>query len=906
MKPTRIVALLLSAPALVAQAPSTFTLANASVEAGITLKDGHLASESLAWVRGPGAVLATDGGFRLEVVWNDWVAPGKANNGDVLCRFSNADFTLDTQDRRTTALGEELSLVFKGPEHLGVEVRYVLGKGAHYLRRRIRVFEFPHAQYQRKENGPTGHLLHALYTYDAVLSGPAGVIKAGGFGQPVALELKGGGAFAGLEWPAADNAVETQGGVLRLRSGQEMGEPIDFQGVWGETAVLAVTPDAFVKDWFTRYLEDVRVAKQRPYTLYNSWYDLRHADYPRVKPHQVMNEENALRIARMMRENMVEKHGITMDAFVLDDGWDVYQSAWTLRKASFPNGLKPVVDELKKSGTRLGIWYGPTGGYSFHTRRTDWFAQNGYEVTDNNMLSVVGPKYAGLFGQRTSEMAKEGVAYFKWDGFQFVDNNPKNGGPIGLYSRRKAMKNVIDFCARARAINPDMFLNLTSGTWLSPWWLRFADQIWMDGGDYGSADVPSISTRDSSITYRDMVLYEDFTTKGLWFPTSNLMTHGIIKGHIDVSEIGKGEPLTKFADEVVSYLARGVTMYELYIAPDILTEGEWTVLSDSLKWARANFDVFKRGEMVGGDPGKSEPYGHVHFKGGDGFLAVRNPDIKAASLRVKLDPAQGLDPGARDLVLERVYPTRWVAPRTFRAGDVVELPLLGYESAVYQVRSLKDVKEPLLAGVTFEVRAEKGRERVLSALEVEPGAKVLNPEALKGLKVDGKSFDPARVAELRPAAAAFVEKVEVKGGGAGLQAAFTLDGSARQATFGLLLRPAKAAPGTAGPVATLTVDGVKAEAQMVDAKGVWAWYTVPVQPGAHRVEVALAADAKKPAPWEGNVQVWLTGTQVLAGPTLALKGRAEAAPRLQPPTGRGAMELPRSVKLGETSLQVRP
>lgn len=912
---SRIACLLLAAPVLFAQAPpesGSFQLSNGKVKASLALREGHLVSERLEtlqdWAKGqgPGALLETDGGFRVDLVWNDWQAPGKANNGDVLCQFTAKDFTFATQTQRKVKDGEELSLIFKGPEHLGLEVSWVLGAQAHYLRRRLRVFEFPHEQYSRKGNSPTGHLLHALYTYDAAVATPAKVQKAGGFGQPVALELQGGGAFAGLEWPSADNAFQGQ----RLRCGQEFGEQIGFEGVWGETAVLAVTPNTYVRDWFTRYFDAIRVTPQRPYTLYNSWYDLRHAQYPRVQPHQVMNEENVLRIAKLVRENMVEKNGITMDAFVLDDGWDVYKSDWVLRKEQFPNGLKPVVEELKKSNTRLGIWYGPTGGYSFHGVRADWFRDNGYEVTDSNMLSVVGPKYAALFQKRTTDMAKDGVAYFKWDGIQFVDNNPRNGGPIGLYSRRVAMKNVIGFCDSVRKVNPDMFLNVTSGTWLSPWWMKYADQIWMDGGDFGAAEVPSISTRDSSITYRDMILYDDLHTKDLWFPVSNLMTHGILKGHIDVENIGKGEPLTKFADEVAFYLARGVTMYELYIAPDIMNDGEWKVLSESLKWARANFDTLKRGEMVGGDPGKSEAYGHVHFAKDKGFLALRNPDIKPTTLTVKLDPASGLSPEAKELVLERVYPTRWVAPTTYKAGDELKLPLQGYEAAIYQLRALSDVKEPLLADVVFESRASQGKEQVLEVLQVGPGAKVLNPSVLKALQVGGKAFDPAGLGKLLPATEAFVQGAAVQGEGHHATASFTLAPSQRLATFGVLLRPAKVDLGKADPKVTLTVDGQAAKAERVDAKGVWSWYTVSLAPGSHRVDLDLAPGAATKdvvaGPWSGSAQFWLTGTQAVPAVTVKLKGKTATEPRPLPPTGRGALELPRTIKLGATSLHTQP
>jgi hypothetical protein len=226
---------------------------------------------------------------------------------------------------------------------------------------------------------------------------------------------------------------------------------------------------------------------------------------------------------------MIEKHHISLDAFVLDDGWDVYQSDWQLRKETFPNGLKPLADTLKKMGTSLGLWMGPTGGYSFRMKRVNWMKEHGYEVVgtgrDYSMLCLGGKKYSELFRKRiTGFVANDGVAYFKWDGIQF-----------SIYSRRAIMESVIEKCRAVRAVNPNVYLNITSGTWLSPWWVKYANQIWMQGEDYGYADVPSISQRDAAMTYKDMVLYDDFKNHDWWFPVANLMTHGSSRGTLKPS-----------------------------------------------------------------------------------------------------------------------------------------------------------------------------------------------------------------------------------------------------------------------------------------------------------------------------------------------------------------------------------
>ncbi len=779
-------------------AGTDLTLERNGLKATVTVTEGRLTGDRLEMAAEAGpVVLATDGGFSVEVVWTDWSAPGKANNADNLCRFGPKDFRLVKNGRRPRAEGgDELVLSFEGPEGLELSVAYALDPKGPYLRRRLTLLD------------PKGrnHFLHALESVDAALTVPALLVKEGGFGQPVAFTLSRGGAFVALEWPASENLAFESAGKIRLRAGEIVGETIPKEGIAGASAVYGLAPDDRVKLHFMRYVDTIRAGRLRPYTLYNSWYDLRSAEYPKVGPSQVMNEENVTRIVRLLRTNMVAKHGIALDACVLDDGWDVYRSDWVLRPVQFPNGLSPIVEELKKTRTRLGLWLGPTGGYSFRKERVGWMREHGYETAGDQMW-VGGPRYGALLQNRVEEFTRAGVGYFKWDGFQFVASGPGLGTPPGLYSRRAALARVANMAGAVRALDPDVFLNITSGTWLSPWWLLFADQIWMGGEDYGAADVPSISTRDSSITYRDLVLFEDFRENGFWFPIANLMTHGVLKGTIDIGEIGKGEPLSKFADEVVFYVARGVTMYELYISPDVLSEGEWRVLADALRFARSRFDLLSTGEMVGGSPLRKEAYGYAHYRGGRGLLAVRNPDVAPQEISVTLAPADGLDPEARDLVLSRIYPTRWVAPRLYRAGEVVRLPLAGYEAAVYELTPLSDLKEPLLAGVVYEERESSGKSRLLSVLETSPEAKILNPEAVESMTVNGGKAD---LASLTVPSRPFGEVRRSKKSPTGLTLEFSVAAAARTAILAVLVKPDEAFSGKADPKVTLVLNGVKA------------------------------------------------------------------------------------------------
>ncbi len=207
------------------------------------------------------------------------------------------------------------------------------------------------------------------------------IVKRGEFGQPCAADFSHGGVFFGIEYPSGTNVLQqATGNQLELSCRQLIGQVVRKQWVESDWVVEGLAPNHYVKDWFFNYLPDIKVAPNRPYALYNSWYDLRSPMYPGVKPDHVMNEKNILHIIDLFQKDMIKPYGIHLDAFVLDDGWDVYESDWIMRKNTFPNGVKPIVDALKPLGTTLGMWLGPTGGYSFRMKRINWMKEHGYET----------------------------------------------------------------------------------------------------------------------------------------------------------------------------------------------------------------------------------------------------------------------------------------------------------------------------------------------------------------------------------------------------------------------------------------------------------------------------------------------------------------------------------------------
>jgi len=887
--------------------PVAHMIANDAVRLTVLTENGRLVSDRLEVLPGWGADrgndgtggITTDADFGLDVMVTDWQAPGRANNGDNPVMFTKSDFDFVSAASADLPGGaRELTLRFDSKKTtLGLELTYRIEPGDFYARKKITL----------SDTAFGFHYLRWLWTARAEVSGVRSVIKNGGFGQPVAILTAGGGAFFGLEYPTADNRIEEpRSGRAAVRCGQEMGMEITGEAVGGEWVVIGVTPDRFVKKWFMEYVDRIRVAPLRPYTLYNSWYDLRSPEYPRVPSEHWMGEESALRMAGLLRENMVEKHGIALDAFVLDDGWDVYESDWELRKREWPRGLKPLTDDLKKTNTSLGIWVGPTGGYSFRTRRLGWMKEHGYEVVgktrNDMMLCLAGKKYSELFKKRVTDfVAADGAAYFKWDGIQFSCSEPDHGHPVGIYSRRAVMESLIGMCRAVREKNPATFLNITSGTWLSPWWVKYANTIWMQGADYGYSDVPSISRRDAAITYRDFILYDDFVNLDLWFPIANLMTHGIIKGKLQLLGTAE-EPIDKFTDDVLLYFARGISMYELYISPDILNEGEWRSISASIDWAKDRFSVLRSTFMVGGNPMDRESYGYVHFAGSRGVIAARNPFIGGGNLTVTLDPSQGMDPGASGLVLEKIYPYRWISPRLYRAGDRIDLPLDGYETAVYEVYPAAEAPYPLPAGVVFDMEETGGHTWSIRYRSPGGNAGFLNRSAVSAAGGGGAATGgPPALRVTAPSEegrySVRTDPADRSGFSVNLNMPGTLDG----ATLAVLLTPAGEPADQQTPEVSVAYDGAAGLVTSDRQEGKSHWYLTVLPSGVSAADFSVSP-GKEAASWKGMAQVWLLGERREDVKSVSVTFSGPASPRPMPPVVRDASVSEFQVKIGEAAL----
>ncbi|HEV2214592.1 MAG TPA: enterotoxin, partial [Terracidiphilus sp.] len=238
------------------------------------------------------------------------------------------------------------------------------------------------------------------------------------------------------------------------------------------------------------------------------------------------------------------------------------------------------------------------------------------------------------------EMMKTyGVNQFKFDGTGNV-NQVVAGSRFD--SDFAAMMHLI---GELRAAKPDVFINLTTGTWPSPFWLRYADSTWRDGEDDSTAGVGTY--RERWITYRDEQTYRNVVERGPLYPLNSLMLHGMIYARFH-KELDK-DPGNDFRNEVRSYFGTGTQLQEMYITPGLLTQANWDDLAEAAKWSRANQDVLKDTHWVGGDPGWLKVYGWASWSPRMGILVLRNPSDKAQTIRLRLADVLELPEGASEV-----------------------------------------------------------------------------------------------------------------------------------------------------------------------------------------------------------------------------------------------------------------
>ena len=204
-----------------------------------------------------------------------------------------------------------------------------------------------------------------------------------------------------------------------LRGGYLEGELITaakpYESVWSASAFFNNKSDE--KQIIHRYLWEQITENQssrKSHFYYNTW-GMQRDNNNKTGLREIFTEERIL-------EEIGYAAELNVDLFVLDDGWEEMMGVWRPHPVRLPNGLAPLVAEMKKHDVIPGIWLSPMGIDSTALRykeHPDWVlrdylgkpirAQWGHPAFD-----FVSDFY-DFFVVDCKRLIDDGIRFFKWD-----------------------------------------------------------------------------------------------------------------------------------------------------------------------------------------------------------------------------------------------------------------------------------------------------------------------------------------------------------------------------------------------------------------------------------------------------------------------------------------------------------
>lgn len=422
---------------------------------------------------------------------------------------------------------------------------------------------------------------------------------------------------------------------------------------WEVSSVVGLVAPGQQRRSFLAYSERERAVPWRPFTLYNSWYELNidrnnavgnNGVYDASDPNNTkgnysgnMTSDQCVNVMNQWKTKFYDVYGKAPYAFVWDDGWDAY-GTWTFN-SNFPNGFTPEDNLAKQMGVGIGAWLGPVGGYgaSGNHRRNYWNGRGGMQLSN--------AEYYKYFVSCCTDMInKYDFRFFKFDG---ISAQGTAFGPDKGDTGIENAEGIISIERDVRKSRPDIFFNTTVGTWASPFWFHYSDAVWRQDADCSKIGGTG-TDREQWITYRDYMVYKIFIQGSPLCPINTLMTHGFI-----LSKYGKPYTPSNYdydgaLRELRCAFGCGSGMVELYADYALMDEIKdasgkagalWKDLSDCMDWQNRNVDVLPDIHWVGGNPwdgSKVNVYGWAAWNGKKTTLTLRNPDVQERTLTTTL------------------------------------------------------------------------------------------------------------------------------------------------------------------------------------------------------------------------------------------------------------------------------
>lgn len=488
------------------------------------------------------------------------------------------------------------------------------------------------------------------------------------------------GFFMGIEFPIATTQVKDG----RIELSHSPGLRIS-PAKWYESrnAIYGIAAPGDEQHAFEQYIIRQGKAIRKLHVNYNSWWS---APPP-------YDETDILNLMKEIRTNLYDPYHVSIDSFLLDDGWANNHTIWQIDNSRFPNGFANIERYAEDMGCHLGLWMSPSSAYP-DSLDNEWARSVGYEAYnyyDRLFLCYAAPKYGAELRKTIPDILKKwDMRVVKTDGILLECSESTHGHEPGALSREAMGEGITRFFDAIHKKNPKVIIEpFGLGYDPSPWWLLYTNEILAcQGDDLPPARVPCPVGRESSISGRDYFNLQGATLSPV--PISAQEVVGVVH-----------QTNEDFMNDAVTVLMRGNLFLPLYINPSFMTDIRWRNLAEYIKWARRNqssltetVPLLPESWQNGGVPRFTwdsimprEPYGYAHIKGNKGLIHLRNPWIAEQTYHLVLDKSIGFNRKAHDLNAVSIYPEPRVYFRDLRYGDVVDVHLAPYETVVLSVSS---------------------------------------------------------------------------------------------------------------------------------------------------------------------------------------------------------------------------
>lgn len=224
----------------------------------------------------------------------------------------------------------------------------------------------------------------------------------------------------------------------------------------------------------------------------------------------------------------------------------------------------------------------------------------------------------------------------------------------------------------------------------------------------------------------------------------------------------------------------------------------------------------------------------------------------------------------KKLVLERIYPTQWIAPELYKTGDEIEIELGAYETAIFNVYELSEATKPLLSNVVFEEKTNNENNCELTILRKTGNTQVLNPSFVKKIRMGEIDLDLQDLSFTMPDEKEFVTEVQLTaqksmGRESINNLKYILNTNTRETAIAILMTPEDESKTVQIPklkvfyktqALPISLNGSRISEKTKYPVGEKIWYTFPIPKGKNELKLIFEGDS-----WKGQMEMYALGKQ---------------------------------------------